>query len=156
MGLGCRCHEVWALKESQHYPTAESDPQANHNGIQRDCNFFSAGLAVTSGMRLEVLSDAARNPMSVVTSYEDCKRGHQDTLAECQGQGISFFPMVVEAVGGGWGAVAKSVWSELAKSSALASGEFISESTVGIKLLQQLSMILHRENARACLGRYAS
>ena len=64
--------------------------------------------------------------------------------------------MVVEAVGGGWGAVAQSVWSELAKSSALASGEFTSESTVAIKLLQRLSMILHQGNARASLRRYAS
>ena len=74
---------------------------------------------------------------------------------QCQQQGISFLPMVVEAVGGGWGKVARGVWSALAKSSALANGELETERSCAIMLRQRLSMTLHRENARACLRRAA-
>ena len=65
-----------------------------------------------------------------------------------------FIPMVVEAVGGGWGKMARCVWSELAKTSALATGELETESTCAVLLQQRLSMTLHRENARACLRRF--
>ena len=63
--------------------------------------------------------------------------------------------MIVEAVGGGWGRVARGVWSELAKTSALANGELETNSSCAIMLQQRLSMTLHRENARACLRRVA-
>ena len=43
------------------------------------------------------------------------------------------------------------VWSELAKTKALCTGE--SESTVAEQLYQSLGLILHRENARAILRR---
>ena len=72
----------------------------------------------------------------------------------CQAQGITFIPMVMEAVGGSWGSVARGVWSALAKTSALASGELQTESTCAIFLRQRLSMTLHRENARACAKRF--
>ena len=67
---------------------------------------------------------------------------------------ISFIPMVVEAVGGGWGKMARCVWSELAKNSALAIGELETERTCGTMLQQRLAMVLQRENARACLRRF--
>ena len=67
---------------------------------------------------------------------------------------MSFFLLVVEAVGGGWGKVARGVWSMLAKSSALASGELQTERSSGTFLMQRLSMMLHRENARACIRRF--
>ena len=66
---------------------------------------------------------------------------------------MSFVPMVVEAVGGGWGKVARGVWSELAKISALAIGDLETERTSAVMLRQRLSMTLRRENARACLRR---
>ena len=62
--------------------------------------------------------------------------------------------MIVEAVGGGWGKMARCVWSELAKTYALASGELATENTCATMLQQRLSMTLHRENARACLRRF--
>ena len=62
--------------------------------------------------------------------------------------------MVVEAVGGSWGKSARKVWSELAKSMALAAGELTSDSQCGASLLQRLATVLHRENARAVLRRY--
>ena len=73
----------------------------------------------------------------------------------CQNN-FDFVPMVMEAVGGGWGRAARGVWSELAKSSALAAGELQTEQSCAIMLRQQLSMLLHRENARACLRRFGA
>ena len=110
-------------------------------------------FAVTSGLRLDVIPDSARDPDAACTKYEDFKCSHQDTKAQCQGQGITFIPMVMEAVGGGWGKVARGVWSELAKVSALANGELETERSSAIQLRQRLSMVLHRENARSCLRR---
>lgn len=111
-------------------------------------------FAVTSGLRLDSLSDSVQDPERVTTKYEDFKCSHLDTKTECQGQGLSFIPMVMEAVGGGWGKQARCVWSELAKTSALATGELETDSACAIMLRQRLSMTLHRENARACLRRF--
>ena len=110
-------------------------------------------FAVTSGLRLG-LHTAAANPDGITCRYEDLKCTHQDTRADCLAQGISFIPMVVEAVGGGWGKMARCVWSELAKISALATGELETERTCGTMLQQRLAMVLQRENARACLRRF--
>ena len=79
---------------------------------------------------------------------------YKDTRTQCEAQGITFIPMIMEAVGGGWGKMARCVWTELAKTSALASGELATDSTCAILLQQRLSMTLHRENARACLRRF--
>ena len=100
------------------------------------------------------MADTVRDPDSVLTRYEDYKTSYQDTHTQCQAQGITFIPMVVEAVGGAWGQVARGVWSELAKTSALASGELQTDASCAIWLLQCLSMTLHRENACACLKRF--
>eukprot|EP00973_Karenia_brevis_P038113 5254828-Karenia_brevis.AAC.1 len=62
----------------------------------------------------------------------------------------------MEAVGGRCGMSAKHVWSELAKSSALALGELQTQRASAMMLRQRLSMTLHRENARACLHRFCS
>ena len=110
-------------------------------------------FAVTSGLRMDSLTDSIRDPDAATTKYEDFKCSYKDTASQCQDQGMSFVPMVVEAVGGGWGKVARGVWSELAKTSALAIGELETERTSAIMLRQRLSMTLHRENARACLRR---
>ena len=112
-------------------------------------------FAVTSGLRLEAVSDSARDSGAVLKQYEDFKCSHLETRAQCQGQGITFIPMVIEAVGGGWGEAAKGVWSELAKTSALAFGELQTKDAAALLLRQRLSMTLHRENARSCLRRFA-
>jgi len=111
-------------------------------------------FAVTSGLRMDLRVDAVTDTGCISKRYEDLKCSHRDTRAECEAQGISFIPMVVEAVGGGWGKMARCVWSELAKTSALATGELVTASTCGNLLQQRLSMTLHRENARACLRRF--
>ena len=113
-------------------------------------------FAVTSGLRVDMLRDAVQGSDNACTRYEDFKCEHEDTQAQCLAQGITFIPMVMEAVGGGWGKVARGVWSELAKSSALASGELQTKSSCAVWLRQRLSMTLHRENAHACLKRLGS
>ena len=81
---------------------------------------------------------------------------YKDTQQHCQQQGLTFIPMIMEAVGGSWGKNARRVWSELAKTSALATGELTTENSCGFQLQQRLAMCLHRENARACLRRFGS
>jgi hypothetical protein len=111
-------------------------------------------FAVTSGLRLDALAGSVVDPDAALTRYEDFKCGYKDTESLCRGQGLTFIPMVMEAVGGGWGKAARRVWSELAKTSALATGELQTESASAVLLRQRLSMTLHRENARACLRRF--
>jgi hypothetical protein len=138
--------------------------QDNSPGAQRPADVYiprwrlgppaAWDFAVTSGLRLDLLTEAATNPSGVTCRYEDAKCSHKDTQVLCEAQGMSFIPMVVEAVGGGWGKAARCVWSELAKTSALATGELETASTCATMLQQRLSMTLHRENARACLRRF--
>ena len=113
-------------------------------------------FAVTCGLRNCLSSDASASADGVTCRYEDFKSTYKDTRDECQAQGITFIPMIVEAAGGGWGAAARKVWTELAKNSALATGELESNSSCAAMLQQRLSMTLHRENARACLRRFGS
>jgi hypothetical protein len=113
-------------------------------------------FAVTSGLRVDSVADSAHDPQAVLTRYEDFKCSFKDTKTLCQSQGITFIPMIIEATGGGWGKMARCVWTELAKSSALATGELESNSSCAIMLQQRLAMTLHRENARACLRRFGS
>ena len=58
-------------------------------------------FAVTSGLRLESIADSVRDPDAALTKYEDYKCSYQDTKSQCQSQGLTFLPMVMEAVGGG-------------------------------------------------------
>jgi hypothetical protein len=111
-------------------------------------------FAVTSGLRADVLPDSVVDPDAALTRYEDFKCSYKDTESLCRNNGFTFIPMVIEAVGGGWGKAARRVWSELAKTSALATGELQTESVSAVLLRQRLSMTLHRENARACLRRF--
>ena len=78
------------------------------------------------------------------------------TKSQCQQSGLTFIPMIMEASGGGWGRQARQVWSELAKKHATATGELGSDRDSYFCLLQRLSIILHRENARAILRRQAT
>ena len=66
---------------------------------------------------------------------------------------MSFIPVVVEACGGSWGPQAQKLWSEIAKTTAQATGEL--EATVSARIYQNLGFILHRENARAIVRRSA-
>ena len=85
-------------------------------------------------------------------SYEDFKRSHLETETVCQREGITFIPIICEADGGGWGPTAHAVWSELAKRKSILTGE--QSSTIAMRLLQSLGLVVHRENARAILRRF--
>ncbi len=89
--------------------------------------------------------------MAAAKSYEDFKNSHLDTRASCIVEGFNFTPMVVEAVGGGWGPSAIKVFYELAKSKSMLSGELKNQALS--QLYQNLGIILHRENARSILRR---
>ena len=100
-----------------------------------------------------MLAESANDSSAAVIAYEGFKDGYLDTKTACATDGITFIPMVVDACGGGWGPQACAVWKELAKTTALATGELAS--SVSTRLSQSLSMVLRRENARAVLRRAA-
>ena len=113
-------------------------------------------FAITSGLRDDALLSSVTDRQAVLTNYEDFKENFKSTSTQCQQSGLLFIPMIMEASGGGWGKTARGVWSELAKTSALATGELTTENSCGFQLQQRLAMCLHRENARACLRRFGS
>ena len=102
-------------------------------------------------MRKDIIKRSAVDGTLATKAYEDRKISHLNTEALCQEEGVTFIPMVCEAQGGGWGPMAHKVWSELAKYKSLISGEL--NSIIVNQMLQSLSLILHRENARSILRR---
>ena len=111
-------------------------------------------LAVSSGMRSGVLAASAANGAHAAVAYEDRKRQHQATAAQCRAQGLQFVPCVAEACGGGWGPAAVKVWKALGALIAARGGQSPADATE--QLLQSLSITLQRENARAVLRRLPS
>eukprot|EP00973_Karenia_brevis_P090811 12404389-Karenia_brevis.AAC.1 len=93
--------------------------------VPRWCSGLPAAFdfAVTSGLREECLSSAAQGNDSHLTNYEDYKCSFMNTKAQCELEGVSFIPMVMDACGGGWGKQARKVWTKLAKNLALDAGE---------------------------------
>ena len=108
-------------------------------------------IAVTSGMRRDMLPKSAEDGTAAAKHYENFKRSYLDTEHSCKEEGITFIPLIIEADGGGWGPAATAVWSHIAKYKATLSGETVS--TTATLMLQSLALILHRENARAILRR---
>jgi len=112
-------------------------------------------FAVTSGLRDDIVASSARDAEAPLVRFEDHKCSYKDTKQQCSEQGFSFTPLVVEATGGRWGPQARKVWSELAKATALASGELMTENLCGVHLQQRLGLALQKENARALLRRFS-
>ena len=108
--------------------------------------------SVTSGLYVDLVNKSAQEASASTEAYERLKRLYLDTEETCQAEGITFIPIICEADGGGWGPAAHKVWSELAKTKALLTGEL--NSIVANRLLQSLGLIVHRENARAILRRF--
>lgn len=113
-------------------------------------------FAVTSGMRMDALQESSLDREAPCRRYEDHKKSYKNTAILCEHQGFKFLPMVAEANGGGWGHQARIVFSEIAKLSASASGELTTDSDHGVLLTRRLSVVLHRENARAVLRRFST
>ena len=108
-------------------------------------------LAVTSGLRSDMVQKSVEDGTSAVKAYEHFKRSYMETEDICREEGITFIPLICEATGGGWGPAANVVWNELAKYKSTLTGETVS--ITATRLLQSLGLILHRENARAILRR---
>ena len=138
------------------------DGSSQENGAERDSNSnrrpadvylpkwrrgtpAALDLAVTSGLRRDMMERSAENGSIAVTMYENKKRMYLDTESICREEGIQFIPLICEADGGGWGPAAHSVWSELAKYKSTLTGE--PNSITAMHLLQSLGLILHKENA---------
>ena len=108
-------------------------------------------FAVTSGLRTNMLARSAADASAAANIYAGTKRSYLNTAQQCAEQGIAFIPMVAEGGGGGWGDDAERVWATLAHAAATHSNEIVSSTTAD--LYQSLSLILHREGARALLQR---
>ena len=96
------------------------------------------------------MARTADDGAAAATAYEHFKRSHLDTAAHCREEGLLFVPMVAEALGG-WGSSAQKTWHAVARSLAQSSGDTLS--VVLEQLYQQLSVLIHREGARAILRR---
>ena len=139
----------------------ESGESRDPNALRRPADIYlprwrrgipaALDLAVTSGLKRDMVHRSAEDGSAAVTAYESFKRSYLDTEATCQENGLHFIPIICEADGGGWGPAAHSVWSELAKHKSVLTGE--QNSTIATYLLQSLGLILHKENARAILRR---
>ena len=108
-------------------------------------------FSVTSALRL---GPAAPDPAAfagVFSSVETRKKAFLDTASQCSHVGITFCPLVIEAVGGGWSEALRSVVSWNASESNRNSS--VSHSDTSFKIAQSISCALHRENARAILKR---
>ena len=109
-------------------------------------------LAVTSGLRAgATVAQSASSGSAAVEAYEAHKRTHLHTEQHCTSEGLQFVPLVAEACSGGWGCTAAATWRVLGGLIATRSGD--SPSVETDRLLQCLSVALHRENARAVLRR---
>ena len=108
-------------------------------------------FAVTSGLRNDVIGAAAQDPTVVWARYEDFKRQHLRTQAQCNDRNLDFLPFIIEADGGGLGPVARKVCASIAQTGAARDGE--EGSTRAASLLRRITTTVHRENARAMLRR---
>ena len=139
----------------------ESGADRDPNALRRPADIYlprwrrgipaALDLAVTSGLRSDVVTKSAKDGTAAVKAYKTLKISYLETENTCQEEGITFIPIICEADGCGWGPAAHTVWSELAKNKSALTGEQYSI-TVS-HLLQSLGIILHKENARAILRR---
>ena len=106
---------------------------------------------MTSGIRQSTAHASIQDASHAVAAYEDFKRNHLDTARLCTEEGFTFVPMVVEAHGGMWGPSARKIFSELAKTKSVHSGE--QKDKILGQLYQNLDVVLQRENSRAILRR---
>ena len=84
---------------------------------------------------------------SVFSSVESRKRAFLNTASQCAQAGISFCPLVIEAVGSGWSDSLRSVVACIASESNRCSP--VRHSDASFKIAQRISCTLHRENAQA-------
>lgn len=143
-------------------PTPENGIMQDNPGARRPADVYlprwrrgtpiALDFAITSGLR--DIPASIQDAASCLTAYEDFKKNHLDTARICSAEGISFAPVIIEALGGACGPTATKIFAELAKAKAVIAGE--PPDRVLTQLHQNLGIILHRENARARLKRLAT
>ena len=72
-------------------------------------------FAVTSGLRTQHLGVTDEDVASVFAEYENRKRAHEDTEAQCRRQGFTFVPFIVDAHAGGLSPLARRTVDSCAK-----------------------------------------
>jgi hypothetical protein len=109
-------------------------------------------FACTSPQRQDALERSAQGGLSAAESYTAFKKRYLNTAEQCSRQGVLFLPMVFEP-SGAWAPHVLRILKEIAKISALRSGE--EESFVIGAVLQRLSVVIRTAGARAVLRRRA-
>ena len=105
---------------------------------------------MTSPLQLSLLSRAAETPGASLEVAEDRKFSKHEK--NCEEQGISFFPLAVETLGG-WSALAiKTLKSVAILADARRSGSRDAR-VAPVRLLQSLSVCLMRGNATMIVSR---
>ena len=142
-------------------PETEEDASGLDAGSRRPADVYiprwrngapaALDFAVASGLRGDLLAASAAAPGAAAERYEGQKRLFLDAARSCGAAGITFIPMVMEAHGGSWGKEARRALAVLAKRAADATGE--DPALVAAEHAQRLSLLLHKENARAVLRR---
>ena len=107
---------------------AERDPNTNRRPADVYLPRWRRGMpaaldiAVTSGLKMDMVNKSVEDGTAAVKAYEIYKRSYMQTEELCKNEGITFIPLICEASGGGWGPAAGAVWDELAKSKSLMTG----------------------------------
>ena len=82
---------------SERAPNADRRPADVYLPRWRRGTPAALDLAVTSGLRRDLVERSAEDGSIAVKLYEDYKRTYLDTEAACQEEGIMFIPLICEA-----------------------------------------------------------
>ena len=107
-------------------------------------------FAVTAPQRQDIIRSSSVELLAAAASYGQAKRDYKNTAHECELQGVTFQPMVVET-SGAWSNESLQVLRMLAKSCGLRTGR--GAGTVLQEFLQAAGASIRRANARAHLKR---
>ena len=94
---------------------AARDPQANRRPADVYLPRWRRGapaaldLAVTSGLRSDMVQKSVEDGSVAVKTYENFKRSYLEMEFICKKEGINFILLLCEAMGGGWGPAANTV-----------------------------------------------
>ena len=106
-------------------------------------------LAVSSGLRADLIPHSAVDGSVVAARYEEHKKEYLNTEQLCKDSGFDFLPFVIEAHGGGIGALGRRLCGFVASACATEEGEEVE--TTAVRLHRCLFIALQRETARAVL-----
>eukprot|EP00660_Eupelagonema_oceanica_P019241 gene19241-biopygen28147 len=129
-------------------PVCSSRASRSRGGSGRARRRRAAGSPVPTAPIFSTRPRASHSPR-----YEDCKRGHLDTAADCARQGFEFNPAVFETTGARAPTISRLL-QELARARATRRGE--TPADVARRQHEALSVSIRRSNARMLLRRLAA